>query len=721
MEFLCLIGAAGLASGLMLAWAAAASIPILLHFLYRRRQKIVPWAAVQLLLQVVQQESRRIRIEQLLLLMLRVMIPIVLSLALARPYWQTEDTDPSGLQDQVETMWIFAVDVSYSMGYRADQLTRLQAAQQRVAEVVQSASRGDAFALVAFADPARGVIAKPTFDRDSTLAAVGGLSLVDTGADVQGGLQIVSDLGRLAVDSPELPDHVRVMILSDLGREDWETAIDGSAAELLRELTATYPTEIVSLADPNPSNVAIVSLAVSSVQATVDRPLNVDVLVENYGDQTVRRLPVQLTVDGQTIASQYVDLSQGDPKLVRFEVTLNAPGQSVITASIPLDHLTADDSRSQVIEVNSGLDVLFLEQQAGDARLLQLSLGSASSSRPAQRSSSVSVLELPAVRMNQWQVIVFVDVPQLDVGGYARLDRYVRQGGAVLFVFGPRTQASPWTALESDRSLLGFALTEPSVLGDWTLDPLEYRSPVVAPFAGFPDSGLLTTPVFRYWQITPLSPPADLVVDLALDNGDPLVVRRRLGQGYVAGFLSAPSTGAAPQQAWNAIATWPSFVPLMQSLIQSLVGGNIERRTVLAGRPIAGSVPASDADQVITVIKPDGSESQIAPELTTEVGTAPWVFGPTQRQGVYLVRHSTGNEEFYAVNLNPSGSSLRSASTDELPQAAPMAALHEEVRQRGMTEVAESSSPLARSALLVLGGLLVIESLLAWAIGRRAR
>ena len=54
-----LIGLAGLASAWMLLWGAAAAIPIVLHLLNRRRQQTVSWAAMRLLMQVIEKQSKR--------------------------------------------------------------------------------------------------------------------------------------------------------------------------------------------------------------------------------------------------------------------------------------------------------------------------------------------------------------------------------------------------------------------------------------------------------------------------------------------------------------------------------------------------------------------------------------------------------------------------------------------------------------------------------------
>ena len=85
------IAVAGFASGWMLLWGLAAAIPILLHYLYRRRQTLVRWGAMKLLLQVIEREAKRVHLEQLLLLIVRTLVLIVLAIALSRPFWLSDD------------------------------------------------------------------------------------------------------------------------------------------------------------------------------------------------------------------------------------------------------------------------------------------------------------------------------------------------------------------------------------------------------------------------------------------------------------------------------------------------------------------------------------------------------------------------------------------------------------------------------------------------------
>lgn len=726
MQLWQVIGAAGLASAWMLWWSLAAAIPVLLHYFYRRRQTTLPWAAMQLLLQVVEREAKRIRLEQLLLLILRTLILLVLAAALARPFWHSPADANNTLGSPPATNWIVAIDTSYSMGYRVDNETRLQTAQRRVVELIEAAHEGDAFALVALGKPPRAVIASPSFDRQAVLTEVGRLSFSDAGCDLARGLQLVADIAERSAQDSALPSQVRVLVLSDLGSDHWQSVVEGPERQLLEQLGKAFPLDIESLADETIANVAVTSLQPAALRTLVNEPLEIDASLRNFGSSKLEQLAVQLVVDGNTVASQRVDVAAGGEQQLRFSHVPASTGQSVVAVSISSDRLPVDNTLRQVIEVRDETQVLFVEQQAGDARLLKLSLHPELARQTLPPRSSVSVFELASVELEKWPVVVLNDLASLDSHNSARLESYVKQGGALLCLLGPRTSAAAWNAQAVGTSLLGFRLLEPSGEQEWGIDPLDYRSPVVAPFAGFPDAGLLTTPIFRYWKIqlgTP--PPTAWNVDLATEQGDPLIVRHRLGTGVVVSLLSAPSSAATQGSMWNAMASWPSFVPLMQRLVQTASDAAAANHTVLAGQPLLGRVVLGvqgnrSALPSVMITAPDGSENQIDVDELLPDGSARWSFLQTQQSGVYGVRPSSdGPQQPYAVNVDGSESSLASIQPSQLPRLSPPPLRAIETPE-SFAQGVESSPWLARWWLLALGILLISESWLAWALGRRA-
>src|SRR5881397_2917249 len=112
----------GFLAPLMLIGTAAAGIPIAIHLFFRSRYQTVPWAAMKFLLTSIEQTSRRLRFQELLLLFARVSLLILLALALARP--STSAGKGSGRGDAVDAVLI--IDTSMSMDAREGPVTRLE-------------------------------------------------------------------------------------------------------------------------------------------------------------------------------------------------------------------------------------------------------------------------------------------------------------------------------------------------------------------------------------------------------------------------------------------------------------------------------------------------------------------------------------------------------------------------------------------------------------------
>src|SRR2546423_15723866 len=63
--------------------AAAVAVPVIIHLLNRKRFKIVTWAAMRFLLNAQKQNTKRMRVEQLILLATRMLLIALIVLAMA--------------------------------------------------------------------------------------------------------------------------------------------------------------------------------------------------------------------------------------------------------------------------------------------------------------------------------------------------------------------------------------------------------------------------------------------------------------------------------------------------------------------------------------------------------------------------------------------------------------------------------------------------------------
>ncbi|MFK7736027.1 MAG: BatA domain-containing protein [Pirellulaceae bacterium] len=725
----------GFASSWMLLWTFAAAIPILLHFLAKRRSITVPWAAMHLLQQVLEKESKRIRIEQLILLAIRTCVMLLLAFALARPFFNISATD--AVLGSVQQRWlrIFVLDLSYSMQFKEGDISSLQRAKSIAVEQIRSCNETDAFAVVELntahaallpqqnASQLQQPTRRPTMDRDLTIARIQQLQSRDTGANLEPAIQQVIHLIEEASKDPSLPTRVQVHVLSDMGSDTWSES--PSQKQSLQQLAKIAEIKIQSVAAASRENLAVTEVSTQSDFFSRGESAQVSARILNASLRATAEIPVRLLLDGRVVARESVRIPPQGETLVNFSATLNTSGYQVLTVQLDDDPLEVDNQRSQIVEVREAARILFIENEFDATRLIRLALGEETDS-PAVDNSRRTTFDadktLEFVRYSSFKTLstdllefdaVFcTDQTSLDAELIAKLANYVRKGGGLVVTLGPNSNASQWNTLLEETELLGFRLAEPSGIENWNLDPLGYESPVLSPFEGFPDAGLLTTPLFRFWKIENID--EALQVDLGIMNQGPLLTRFDFGRGIVASLLSTPASGIEIDDAsnWNAIATWPSFVPLMRQLLQTLLDERSSRLNATVGEVLTG-FSDEDRSTIVQLTDPAGTRFRLSTERLDDADFG-WFFSNTSKSGVYRLQQNQQSTP-YAINLKADESRLE---TSRVPTFA--SPDFGDVTESSSEELPTDNWP-ATACLVGLVLLLASEAIVALLFGKRVQ
>lgn len=720
----------------MLAWVAGAAVPILLHLLNQRSQGTVRWAAMRLLQQVIEKESKRIRFEQLILLLIRALIFGVLAFALARPFMGTAPTSEQAPGSRPPRLWIVVIDCSYSMEYLSRGQSRFDEAKAAAIELVSQAAENDAFTLIALSAPSRSIIREPTFNRSRMKTAIEGLTTNDLGADLSSAFGQIEVIANSSSQITEMPQQSVAVIYSDMGTDTWNSQV--RLEELVDSLPDSVAIEAISLATERPSNVFVSDLQAAPTDRTQNQSFRASADVRQVNGVTASNLDISLSVDGMKAQSKQVTVPANGTARVSFDFEVDSPGPHTLTVQLPEDRLSNDNQRHLVLTARRTTSVLFVEDSPGDSRVFQLAAGISSTNDAGARESSLAAesttpLQMVSRDLNRFNLVVCCDLSYVSEDILKRLQSYVSQGGSLLVCFGENTREAQWNL---KTELLGFRLMEPSDFGDWKIDPLEYASPITKPFQGFPESGLLTTPIFRFWKTEQIDPL--LRTELGIRNAGPFITLFPLDQGNVASLLSAPSQGASANQAtnvdpltppadgetWNALTTWPSFVPLVQELLRALLDAKQERLNLTCGQFLRGFSNKITPLEVM-IADPENNVTSVRSESTPS-GAQQWLYSRTQNRGLYRVTYqSDGSADpnpshsgVFALNLDSQQSMLIAAP---LPKFARNNTTFEEAASPTTNQTDDPFSLLSRFSLGALLLLLCIESLLAWHFGRRLR
>ena len=137
----------------MLWLGLAIAAPIIIFLLTRYRYRTVEWAALTFLQRAFKKQQRRLRLENLLLLLLRTLAVLLLAVSAARPFLPSAQ-DLGVIGPERRHLYLL-IDNSASMAYQEGMSTLLQRALREAANAVDALRTDDPVTLVVACDETR--------------------------------------------------------------------------------------------------------------------------------------------------------------------------------------------------------------------------------------------------------------------------------------------------------------------------------------------------------------------------------------------------------------------------------------------------------------------------------------------------------------------------------------------------------------------------------------
>jgi len=630
----------GVLNAAMLAGLLGAAVPVVIHFLNRRRDPVVEWGAMQFL-ELGRRARQNLRLTELLLMLARMGLLAAVALALARPYLGGAGSSAGsvGAGGGPARDVVLVIDGSASMGRSAGGTTPRAEAVKAARRVVAGLRPGDSVAVLVAADRVRPVVDPPTFDPARADAALAPLAR----AEGRGSSDLPSALAEAfrVLERTQNPAR-EVVLLSDGQRAAWRPGEAGRWA-LVRDLHRRLPVpprvwsvNAAPAAPPDAPNGSVVAVTVSRGLVTPGLPLTVSADVANAGPAALTRT-AELLVDGRPSAApaQAVGPVPACGRAqVAFKTALPDPGSHLLTVRLAGgdDALAADDEASAVVEVAPALPVVLVDGEpgrepfTGETDFLRAALAPTGDDTPQVKATVVTPDAFKTATVQNQSVLVLANVERLDLDQAAAVARLLDAGGGVLVAPGDRVDAAHWNTFP----------WMPAKLGDRTGDfaarkpvahpaPSTFSGPVLPPFGKGDAPPLAAAALFAYRR---LEPAAGASVSARLDTGEPWVVERPQGRGRVlllAGPLDAEG-GTLPVN--------PDFVPLVHEWAFHLAGGSAPR-AVKPGEPLNFDLPAAPPAGItsLAVLTPGGDTGRAA--VTLAAGVARARFEATAEPGAY--------------------------------------------------------------------------------------
>jgi hypothetical protein len=269
------------------------------------------------------------------------------------------------------------------------------------------------------------------------------------------------------------------------------------------------------------------------------------------------------------------------------------------------------------------------------------------------------------------------------------------------------------------------------------LEVADGNHPVAKYFEEHKDVTHLQRPIvafYKYYQVADLDPKARLAFRYNDDEGNPAIFDNRYGSGRVLWMTSTAD------QEWNEFSVWPDYVVFLYESISYLVRFGMSSMNLKVGEVFRKVYPGSEYAPEVLLLAPDSGNHDIHRvqsirkamrnlpggndfELTHEDTGAPGLY----KLDLLRSPDAGGNTtEYFSVNVDTEESDLKPMTEEDFRTHFPdlKYALLDPVASR---RAAEGEKNLLRgrehSRLFLFGvlGLAVLETVLAYLFGRRAR
>lgn len=657
----------------------AAGIPVVLHMINRQRAKELPFSTLRFLRISVEKTRRRRRIQDVLLMLLRMAVLLLIAFGLAKP---TLTSLKSLLGGGASSAVAIILDNSASMGTIDNDRMRFDTAVGAALQIMDDLQDGDRVALYLCGGPHFPELGKVDRTHEKVRQILNQCAVSYERADLS---VKVHDARKLLVKS-DAPNK-EIFVISDLQELSWEglkkeqeAPAQEDAGESLSEEERKMREIPVIVVDchrnPKP-NVAVAEVDLHAVVPVAGVP--VQATVELINAATVSQpAHLDLYIDG---AKQYSSPALSLPPEGRlkhdFQFTFERGG--LHRGEVRLagdDGSKLDDRRFFTMEVDQGIPVAVVKPERHEIAYLEDSFYVEQALAPARaggwaiRTTSLTAAELLSEPLPNYTVICCVNLPALDVDAAERLRTYVEHGGNLIWICGDNVEPQAYNRMNEDgrgellpAPLLEVRSPQPGEDRDsWSIGFLDKEHKALEHLTE-PASLYQSVLIYKHVRIDTAAQ-TEAWVMARLDDGEPLLVQRTVEQG------SVTMLGTSAHVGWTNLPVRPLFLPMLVRLTFELAGAEQARHQALAGAPIVIPFEGEIPPMGVEVLPPSGATIRLGLEPDEE-GNRPdsFRYADTYDVGIYILRllEAVRPTQFaYSVNVDPDEASPAKISREEL-------------------------------------------------------
>ena len=684
----------GFLNPIILIIAAAALIPLIIHLLNRRRIKKLDFSSILFLKSLEKVRLRRLKLRQLILLIIRTLVVLFVVFAFARP--SLKGSLSSVIGSGTKTSAVILLDNSYSMGYETPQGQFFDIAKKVSKSVLDLFSEGDEVYLIVFNSEPLVLTPQPSSEFDDLKQLI---SETELSCGSTHFFKALSSAYEFLSKSKNL--NKEIYLLTDLDKAGW------SNQEVILPDHKNIKLFLVQM-DKKERNFGIKSLNFGTSLIKKNAPFELNAKISNYSSESVDNLLVGFYLDGKRVAQTDIKVEGNSEKEVSFTKTAEVAGVHYGHLELSDDELLADNKMYFVMEIPDDIKVLLVGKEK-DTYYVKLALIPQEGEESSINIFTTDVNSLSKEKLSEYDAILFCNVSDLNSSQLLDLERYIKEGGGVFFSLGDEVDLKFYSEHIMKRffnSTIKAPIMGLDKKGFFSWQDLDTEHPIFQPYEDIQKEDFPQVRFFYFFEATQPSGSKTLA---NFTNLTPALMEKSFGKGKIMIFLGSFNNQDSD------ITRHTIFVPFVHRTVEYLAADlSGWKSDYLVGSEIRRELSSSFAGKQIKLIDPQNKETDLK---TFFLDNRLWLKIPESfYPGIYKIESEGKTIDRFAVNVDPVESNPSRIEPEELKKMLEEQDViyinqDEEIKQK--VKEARYGKEIGKSFLWAVLILVVMEMLIA--------
>ncbi len=682
----------------------AAAIPIIIHFLTKQKAKTIDFSSLRFLKELEFQQIKRLRIKQILLLILRTLIILLLILAFARP--TLKGTNFSGIGSTAKTSAVIILDNSFSMSIKSGGQQAYDVLKKAALTITDLFETGDELYGLYATERTPKIFDGARYRVQTVQTSIRQSDVSQSRADI---LSALIEAKRILSNSGNI--NKEIYLISDLQQTAFSD-LDESLLPLIKN--EEIKLFIIPVQHKNVNNQAVIDVRLRNQILEKDKVVEVEAAIKNVGNKPMRDGLAQLFMDEKRAGQAAINLNPDETKLAQFRVVPHRTGFISGSVFVGDDDLFDDNRRYFTFFIPDVVRVLLISEQEKACRFVQLALNPGRNRTSQVNTEQISPAQVNGENIRDYQVIILCNVPKVEGVLLSSLNKHVEDGGGLIVFPGSNVDLRHYNENLNQKLSLPF-FTE--TIGEYgskkfsvSLGQIDFDHPL---FSGVFEKNKkqVDSPQFYFYTKIAAQPEDDVIMEFS--DGEPFLLEHSFKTGKVLLFTSTIDPD------WSDMYLKGLFVPLINRCVAYATNTpSQEDQRYFVDDEINTQISAETNYIDFSVKSPEGKMTQVVPTLTgTNLNIK---FDKTQRPGIYKLFHRDKLIKEWAINVDPAESNFSFIDENKLKSVVGNA---KKISYTNNNELIEQivTTRYGRELWKYFVGIIVILLIMEMILGRQGR